>query len=316
MVDSYPFRDFGEASVAVLNFLYQRLKFNLWMITRTEGDDWIVLQAEDRGYGVKEGTVFCWADSFCCQMVLGLGPRIAPCASAVPVYASTPIAQQVTIGAYIGVPLVLGDGSLFGTLCAIDPEPQPEAITAELPSIEMLARLLCSLLETDLKLTEQIRRAERAEAEALTDALTGLYNRRGWEQLLAAEESRCCRFGHRASIISIDLDELKQVNDTQGHASGDELLWKAAQVIRTSVRQQDIAARVGGDEFVVLVVEADRNSAAALVLRLQSQLTAAGIKASLGFAGRNPSLGLRHTWQEADRAMYVCKRTHKGTIKT
>lgn len=315
MKDIHPFPDFSTASVEVLNFLYERLQFDLWMVTRTEGDDWIVLQARDRSYGVESGKVFRWADSFCSQMVLGRGPRIAPSAAAIPVYAATPIAQQVTIGAYVGIPLVLGDGSLFGTLCAIDPEPQPKAIEAELSSIELLARLLCTILDAELKVVEQMRRAERAEAEALTDALTGLYNRRGWEQLLAAEESRCRRFGHPACVISIDLDELKQVNDTQGHASGDKLLQRAALIIREAVRQQDIVARIGGDEFVVLAVEIDSNGGSALAVRLQSQLSATGIRASVGFAPRNPASGIHYAWQEADRAMYVCKKANKGIIR-
>ena len=78
MLENRSFSDFDAAAHSVLEFLYHRLSFDLWMVTRTEGDDWIVLQALDHGYGVKEGSVFRWADSFCSQMVLGLGPCIAP----------------------------------------------------------------------------------------------------------------------------------------------------------------------------------------------------------------------------------------------
>ena len=185
--------DFSSAARAVLAFLHGRLGFDLWMVTRTEGDDWIVLQREDHGYEVPQGAVFRWADSFCSQMVAGRGPRVAPCSAEVPVYANAPISRQVQIGAYVGVPLDRGDGSLFGTLCAIHPEAQPGEILAEQPLIELLAGLLCTLLESELRATEQVRLMERAEAEALTDALTGLYNRRGWERLLAGEEERCRR---------------------------------------------------------------------------------------------------------------------------
>lgn len=315
MMDFYPFPDFNTASTEVLNFLQQRLNFDLWMVTRTEDNDWIVLQAKDQGYGVKEGMVFSWADSFCSQMVLGRGPRIAPCANEIPAYAEAPIAQQVKIGAYVGMPLVLSDGSLFGTLCAIDPEPQLETITTELPLIELMTRLLCTVLENDLKLSEQIRHTERAMVEAMTDALTGLYNRRGWEQLLTAEEGRCRHYGYSACIVSIDLDNLKQVNDTQGHASGDQLIKKAAQIIRSTVRKDDIVARVGGDEFVILVVEGNSQTTSSLLVRLRTQLSAADVHASLGFAQRNPTLDLQAAWHEADQAMYVCKRANKGTIR-
>lgn len=312
MFDIQPFADFGAAASAVLAFLHTRLGFDLWMVTRTEGDDWIVLQKEDYGYGVKEGTVFRWADSFCSQMVLGRGPRIAPRSAAVPAYATAPIARQVTIGAYVGVPLRRGDGSLFGTLCAIHPAPQPDIIATDLPLVELLAALLSTILETDLHASEQARQAERAQYEALSDALTGLYNRRGWDQLLAAEDSRCHRYGHPACVVSIDLDGLKAVNDTEGHASGDALIGRAGSALRASVRQQDIVARVGGDEFAVLGVECDRSGADVLVQRLRAALVDAHVDASIGFAMRTPPGGLAQAWQEADAAMYVCKRQRKG----
>jgi len=94
-----PFKDFESASRAVLTYLHEQLGFGLWMMTRTEGRDWIVLQVEDHYYNVKEGTVFTWTDSFCSQMVQGFGPRVAPCSREIPVYEAAPIGQQVTIKA-------------------------------------------------------------------------------------------------------------------------------------------------------------------------------------------------------------------------
>lgn len=139
-------KDFEGAAHAVLSFLHLRMGFGLWMVTRTEGEDWIVLQAEDHGYGVTEGTVFRWADSFCSRMVEGDGPRVAPDSDSVPAYATAAIGRHVKIGAYVGVPLRRGDGSLFGTLCAIDPQIQAESIVEEQQLIELLAGLLSTLL--------------------------------------------------------------------------------------------------------------------------------------------------------------------------
>lgn len=70
------------------------------MITRTEGDDWIVLQSEDNGYNVQPGQVFRWADSFCSHMVQGKAPRIAPRSGDIPLYVNAPIAKQVEISIY------------------------------------------------------------------------------------------------------------------------------------------------------------------------------------------------------------------------
>lgn len=72
------YSDFATAAIAILRVLQHRLGFDLWMITRTVQNDWIVLQAEDRGYGVQSGDSFCWADSFCSRMVQGLGPQMHP----------------------------------------------------------------------------------------------------------------------------------------------------------------------------------------------------------------------------------------------
>jgi diguanylate cyclase (GGDEF)-like protein len=308
--DQYP--DFASAAQGVLRHLHNRLGFDLWMVTRTEGDDWIVLNAEDHGYGVTDGTVFRWADSFCAHMVEGRGPRIAPRSDAVPVYADAPIGRQVKIGAYVGVPLTRGDGSLFGTLCAIHPAPQPAAIQAEQPLVELLSSLLSTILAAELRAADEARRAERAQAEALTDPLTSLYNRRGWDQLLSAEEERCRRFGHPACVVSIDLDGLKTVNDTQGHAAGDDLLRRCAEALRSSVRQQDIAARLGGDEFAVLGVECEPANAHNLVDRLRAALGEHDVEASLGFASRHPAQGLVQALHQADAAMYAEKRSARA----
>jgi len=303
-----PLLDFESASQAVLAYLHQQLGFSLWMVTRTKGDDWIVLQANDQGYGVQAGDVLSWKGSFCARMVQGQGPTIAPVAQDVPAYATAPIGQQVPIGAYIGLPLVHRDGSLFGTLCAIDPAPQPQTIEAALPTLELLANLLSTILNADLRATEQTRRAERLQVEAYEDALTGLHNRRGWDYLTAAEEARCRRYGYAACVLVVDLDGLKRINDTFGHAAGDALIVRAAQTIRHSVRSCDVAARVGGDEFAVLCVEMDLSGCTQFKQRLQERLAAAGVESSIGLAARHPSHGIGAAWTEADQAMYQMKR--------
>jgi diguanylate cyclase (GGDEF)-like protein len=306
-----PFSDFDSAARSVLSYLHQHLGFQLWMVTRTEGEDWIMLQVEDHGYGVAEGSVFCWSDSFCSRMVKGDGPRIAPQANSVPAYIEAPIGKQVSIGAYVGIPIVLSDGSLFGTLCAIDPEPQSEAIHEKLPTIELLAKLLSTILDKELQSQEQIRHIERMEAEAMSDVLTELYNRRGWEKLLSAEEMRCQCYGHPAGVIYIDLDNLKPINDTKGHAAGDQLIYDAGQTIKSAVREKDIVARIGGDEFAVLGIECHPQQIESLAKRIQTSLENVGIEACVGYANRHPSTGLSAAYTEADQKMYECKRSKK-----
>lgn len=310
-MNSTIFKNFHEAGQAVLKFLHQKFGFSLWMITRVEGNDWIVLQSEDHGYGVKPGRVFNWADSFCSHMVLGNAPRIAPCSDDVALYASAPIAKKVTIKAYIGQPLLKEDGSLFGTLCAIDPQPQSREIVQDGMLVELFGNLLSHILQHEIREHEQIRLHERLLTEALMDSMTGVYNRRGWNKFIEVEELRCQQYGHPAAIIVVDLNSLKKVNDVYGHAEGDRVITQAASILKNAIRSNDLIARLGGDEFAILVVDLDAAQLEQLKNRLLNQLEKAGISAAIGFEMRHPSYGLTHALEAADQKMY----THKRKLK-
>ena len=308
-----PFSDFRSSSCEVLQYLHRRLGFSLWMITRTEGADWIVLQAEDHGYHIKEGDVFKWTDSFCSRMVEGLGPCIAPQSNDVSAYAAAPIGRKVPIGAYIGVPLTNRDGSLFGTLCAIDPSPQPAGIVGELYQIELLSRMLTTVLANELRADAEMRRAERAEQQAEIDSLTGLLNRRGWDRIVEAEDYRCRRYGHPASVIIVDLDGFKKVNDMFGHSHGDDMLVKASNSLLSVLREGDVLARLGGDEFAILAIDCNQSKADEIATRLEEALLSVELKASLGSAKRDPSKSLKDACLRADEKMYQNKR--RNSIK-
>lgn len=309
----WSFDSFESAGQAILKFLHQRVGFDLWMITRTEGDDWIVLQTEDHGYGVKPGQVFRWADSFCSHMVKGNAPCIAPRSNDIELYATAPIAKQVNIQAYIGQPLLKSNGELFGTLCAINPQPHDDKLLQEKDLIEFMAALLTHILHIELKQTEQTRQIERLQAKAMTDELTQLYNRGGWEHFIALEEERSQRYGNLSAVYVIDLDGLKEVNDTLGHAAGDELIQRAAHALRCMARQTDIVARLGGDEFSILSIEIDHAGAETLLERIQQALQQVQVDASVGFALRHPSFGLQQAISQADQQMYFHKRSKKAS---
>ena len=303
--------DFAAASKATMQFLRQRLGFKLWMVTRTDGKDWIVLFADDHGYGVKAGQVYSWAETLCSRMVEGQGPHIAPDVASEPAYAQSPITGKITIGAYVGVPLRRADGTLFGTLCAIDPEPQPERIREDKDMVVLMGELLGGLLEAELANAENVRKAERMDVDITRDELTGLYNRRGWDMLMVREEERCRRYGHPACVVSIDLDDLKFYNDTQGYASGDALLIRCSKALKEVTRGSDVVARMGGDEFAMLMVECDYFDAQAMLLRVQETLAGYDVRASIGMAMRKPGIDLEEALAIADAEMYRAKRSRK-----
>jgi len=309
-----PFQDLATAAQQTLALLHQRLGFQLWMVTRTEGNDWIVLVTEDHGYGVEPGQVFTWCDSFCSRMVRGQGPNIAPNSRTVATYLEAPIGQQVEIQAYIGIPLLRADGHLFGTLCAIDPSPQPESLSDELPFLQLQARFLSTLIERDLQAQTMARHLEHAQLQAQTDSMTGLYNRRGWDRLVAIEEERCRRYGNPATIFVLDLDQLKHINDTLGHLAGDQVIMAAANDLQQTVRASDVVARLGGDEFGILAVDMTAADAAVFAQRILQRVEADGIQMSVGWASRDPRHTLQATIAIADERMYRIKQLRKSVV--
>jgi diguanylate cyclase len=309
-----PFTGFEEAVQAVLQLLHTHVGFNLWMFTRVEGDDWIVMSVCDRTYGIQPGDVFHGWDLYCSRRVCELGPRIIPTIRNLVFKPPCSLQDQVSIGTYMGVPIYNTNGSLFGTLCAFDSLSTPSDIQGYLPFIELQARLLTTILSAELAAQEQQRHLERIKTEAHIDVLTGLYNRRAWNYFLKLENDRCQQYGASASVIVMDLDDLKLTNDRYGHLAGDRLLQRAGQVLSTTLGDKDILARLGGDEFSVLMVGATSDETEQRVAQMRSALEQAQIAASLGWAIRSPTQDLETTFERADRYMYQQKMARKSMM--
>ena len=114
---------------------------------------------------------------------------------------------------------------------------------------------------------------EEVKNQASTDGLTGLHNRRSFDLHLESELNRAQRYGHPLSLLFLDVDELKAVNDRYGHLQGDQLLRHLASLLTGVLRKSDVAARFGGDEFVVLLPETTGEEAAAVTERLLGEVT-------------------------------------------
>ena len=112
----------------------------------------------------------------------------------------------------------------------------------------------------------------RLEHLAQTDSLTGLYNHRYFHERLRAELTRASRFRDSIAVLMLDLDDFKRVNDIHGHSAGDQLLVQVARVAEETVRASDIACRIGGEEFAVIMPSCDARGGARLAARLTSDL--------------------------------------------
>lgn len=303
-----PAMNFAEASSAVVDFLNRTIPMGLWSITRFDGERQVHLEVRDDEYGVVAGDTVDWSDTFCSHMVDGNAPRFATDAMSVPEYAAAPAASELAIGSYAGVPITRVGGEVYGTICGIDPERKDASWAQHQPMLELVSRLLSTILEADLAHTGQRRTLERAELDARTDELTGLLDRRGWNLAIEFEDGRYRRFGDPAAIVVVDLDGLEAVNDVKGHPGGDELIVRAATTLRSLVRAGDLVARLGGDEFGVIVADATPSGARALESRLIRGLQDAGISASVGQAPFTLAGGFAEAWAAADRVMVARKR--------
>jgi len=305
--------DFTTAAQVVLERLQRRLSMDMWAVSRRDGDDYVVLSAVDAGgTGVRTGDVYLWDDTFCAASLDGLAPEFSTDVAAEPGWAHARQATGLKFRSYLSVPLTSPDGEVLGTLCAGSRTRVPPHVADGLEEVRAAAGVLATVLTYELRLEQQHRRVEHAEAAAESDALTELGNRRAWSTALASEEARAQRLGSTASVLVLDVDHLTVLNDSLGQAEGDALLVRTADVLRRHLRPEDFCARTGGDEFAVLLPGTGVEAAGRVVQRLQEALLRTGISASLGAATRRAALGLDAAWSEAETALSADKAARAG----
>lgn len=175
------------------------------------------------------------------------------------------------------------------------------------------------------RLREQLSRSEERiealEKSAHEDALTGLLNRRGFERAFAQAIAYLKRYGGSAALLYLDLDRFKPINDKYGHAVGDVVLQEIARLMLGSVRASDLAARLGGDELVLVLWNLDAAQMAAKIRGLEALVESASFEVqrvkldvgvSVGGVMLSPDDKLSSTLQRADAAMYARKKERKA----
>jgi diguanylate cyclase (GGDEF)-like protein len=213
----------------------------------------------------------------------------------------------------VALPLAVG-GESFGTLVLFGHafEPDDHEVVASLAAHAVTA-------------LENARLHQIVKRQALLDALTNMPNRRQCETALATELSQAKRFGASVAFVLADLDEFKSVNDQYGHPAGDRVLREFADILRESVREADLAARWGGEEFALVLPSTDAMGAAVLVERIRSALEhrtivvdghAIGITASFGVSVFPQEPTSTRLIASADEALYLAKRRGKNRIET
>lgn len=218
-----------------------------------------------------------------------------------------------------GMKLLVADGLVIGALFAA----MLHARGRQLRHDAQKARVEFLVIQEKLALEKSLK--ARMEAQARTDYLTGVFNRRHFVELAERELERARRFHRPFALLMIDVDHFKRLNDTRGHGAGDVALQALARVIGENLRRNDILGRLGGEEFAVVLVEADEPEAIEIARRVCRAVAAAEIAAPSGEAIRlTVSIGLaqRHArstdfdalLNAADQAMYAAKQTGRNQV--
>jgi len=193
-------------------------------------------------------------------------------------------------------------------------------LTKPLESLASFELSLTRALEHHYLMVENARLFSEVQRLAVTDPLTGLFNRRKLDETLELEVERSKRYNRPLSAIMIDLDQMKQVNDRLGHPTGDLVLKAVGQAVRSQVRKVDVVTRYGGDEFFVLLPESDLQEALAIARRIREDIrqVSAGdmsMGASTGVAKWKPDYNTPEAFLRAvDSALYQAKGQGGGRI--
>jgi diguanylate cyclase (GGDEF)-like protein len=250
-------------------------------------------------------------------LIGALDAHTGPAVSLLFFYALPVLAATWLFGGSAGYQMTLLVIGVWGLLAWRHHVPQTHPVL----TLWNLLMVGATLLLVSYLLHSRQQQAHRAQQLAQTDELTGLLNRRHLLTILEQEIARARRQSLPLSVIYLDLDGFKALNDTQGHAVGDAALQRISALMRAEVRLEDTIARLGGDEFVLLLSNAGVEEGRALAQRLQARLAGeAGIDtgsltAAIGVATfTTPPASVDQALQVADHLMYAAKRQGPGVI--
>ena len=175
-----------------------------------------------------------------------------------------------------------------------------------------------AMVSVMLDINDGVRLQERLKKEVLEDPLTGIYNRKG----ALTRIGQCLKEGRQGALFAMDIDNFKKLNDTYGHQTGDRMLIRLAEIIRANSRAQDVAARIGGDEFILFlpgctlgsVLEKRAENICRSFREAGEEFDRAQLSVSMGIALSREKMELEELLKEADDRLYQVKKTGKGNF--
>ena len=214
------------------------------------------------------------------------------------------------------VPLICQD-RVVGVLNLADKMDCDHFDSGDIALIELFSQLVGASIG-NIKLFEKIQR------QATTDGLTGLVNHKTFYEILEKELWRSRRYGGRISLIMIDIDNLKSINDAYGHRAGDKAIRKVSKRIKECIRQIDTAARYGGDEFAVILLNSSLDDAIIVAQRMVDAVAGSQVtwqkeqiqlSISVGLGQYDPDTTPEDITSRSDQALYIAKQAGKNTVR-
>ena len=213
---------------------------------------------------------------------------------------------------WLGIPII-ADDEVIAVLC-IDGDKPNQFTNEDIVFAQALSDMVSAIVG-------RLKYMEKLNKNAVTDSLTGLYNKREFQERIDKEVNRAWRYGRKLSIVIFDIDRFKHWNDTYGHLAGDDLLRDVGAIIRSSIRNSDIAFRFGGDEFVILFPETDAKEAFQIVRKLSDKIShfrfnsGEGVTISAGIAEYKSGDSPGSLLERADEMLYRAKNDKTEKIK-
>jgi diguanylate cyclase (GGDEF)-like protein len=309
--------DFKQISALILELMRRVIPYDIGAFLTVEGAD-LKLAAIKRPADAHNlvGETYPVAGSRLCNMAV---QRKQPLISEItgPDDILLPLRLDKGVHSFLGVPVVFRDratGLIALYNSAAKAFTEEDAQVAELFSSQVAIAL------------DNSRKVEQMEKQAVTDELTSLYNRRAFFLTGEREIGRARRYRRPLALIFFDIDDFKKVNDAHGHLVGDQVLQVLTKLVTRTTRATDIVCRYGGEEFIVLMPEANREEGLAMAERLRQEISRMTVVTTAGTLTLTVSLGVAELGPEedenlgaliarADRAMYQAKAAGRNTVR-
>jgi len=313
--------DFDQRVDAILELGAKHFGLPVGILSHIENFIYRVKRAHTPDNSIDPGTEFPYYETFCSEVMDSMRP-LALHHIAASEMNGHPCYSAFGIEAYLAAPILV-DGQPYGTLNFSGPTPTRPFIRQDFELLKLFAEWVGHELarHRDLRELEDARR--QLELMARTDPLTGLFNRRHMEDQLLREVAHARRYGQPLSVALLDMDHFKKINDTYGHAVGDDALRLLAREAQRISRLSDIFARWGGEEFLVCLPATGSEGAQILISRIMDGVKARGLTVGDQQVSLTVSVGITSLREgddpmalvnRADAAMYQAKQNGRDRI--